>query len=407
MNKSKKDVAILCQYFYPEHVSSATLPTQLAQGLSERGLSVEVFTGYPSEYIDSNKEFSAEIGTVRINRIKYTSFDNKTKLGRLLNFFSFFLSMCRKIFKLKNYKRIIVYSNPPILPLIPYITKKLFKVKFTFVAFDIYPDNALKMKGIKPNGLIHKTMNFVNHRVYSNAENVVLLGSESKEYIIKNKIATKESNLTVIPNWFTGDENIIEATIENNEFKKMREQYKLIILYSGNMGAFQDLDTILEGVKKFKGSTDVLFLFSGHGKKFDEVKKVLREEGIENSKVFGFLKGQDYTDILAVSDVCLVSLEKGIEGLGVPSKTYGYMAAGKSVISIMSGGTDISRDLLEWNCGHNILQGDSKGIVKIINNYLVLPSMLKVEGENAKRLYNEKYCKNISIEKYYKLMIKN
>ena len=55
------------------------------------------------------------------------------------------------------------------------------------------------------------------------------------------------------------------------------------------------------------------------------------------------LLGSDYTDILKISDVCLVSLAAGIEGIGVPSKTYGYLAAGKPVLAIMSDKTDIAK----------------------------------------------------------------
>ena len=115
---------------------------------------------------------------VTIKRVKYTAYNNKTKFGRISNFFSLFLSMFTKFFYLRKFKTIIVYSNPPILPLITYLLKKIYGTEFIFVAFDIYPDNALKIKAIKENGMIHKLMNFINNRVYSNASNIVLLGNE-------------------------------------------------------------------------------------------------------------------------------------------------------------------------------------------------------------------------------------
>ncbi|MGM2834114.1 glycosyltransferase WbuB, partial [Bacillus cereus group sp. Bce025] len=40
----------MCQYFYPEYVSSATLPTELAEDLIEKALSVDILCGYPKEY---------------------------------------------------------------------------------------------------------------------------------------------------------------------------------------------------------------------------------------------------------------------------------------------------------------------------------------------------------------------
>lgn len=46
----KKDILIMCQFFYPSYVSSAMLPYQTALELVSEGFSVDVLTGYPKEY---------------------------------------------------------------------------------------------------------------------------------------------------------------------------------------------------------------------------------------------------------------------------------------------------------------------------------------------------------------------
>lgn len=405
MSLIKKDVAILCQYFYPEHVSSATLPTELAVGLKERGVNIEVICGYPNEYVDE-KQTSLPIihEGVPIHRVKYSTFNNKSKFGRIFNFFSLFIAMLSKIFYMRKFNKIIVYSNPPILPLMPYVLKKVLGIDFIFVAFDIYPDNALKVKGIKEGGLIHKLMNFINRRVYKNADSIVLLGREMKDYVLNNDIAVTAENLTVIPNWFTGEDILNKNEIINEEFLKIRNDYNLVVSYSGNMGSFQDLETILKGISRFKNSTEVFFLFSGHGNKLNMVKEYLVSNDIKNAKVNGFLKGQDYSDFLEVSDLCLVSLQKGIEGLGVPSKTYGYLAAGKPVLSIMKYETDIAQDIAEFNCGINILQGDIDGFVNAVNLYKNNPTKRAVDSKASRNLYEAKYTKDINVQKYYCLL---
>ena len=403
----KKDIGILCQYFYPEHVSSATLITELALGLNNRGIDVSVVCGYPQEFVsDNNKEIQVNeiLEGVAIKRVKYTTFNNKSKFGRIFNFFSLFLSMLTKFFYLRKFKKIIVYSNPPILPLITYLLKKVYGTEFIFVAFDVYPDNALKINSIKENGLIHKLMNFINRRVYSNASTIILLGNEMKDYVLSHKIAMSSKNLKVIPNWFSNEKNIGSLLVVNNEFKKIRENNKFIVLYSGNMGPVQDMETILQGILNFKNHEDIFFIFSGHGSKVEYVKSFLENNKINNARVFGFLQGQDYADVLSISDVCLVSLEKGIEGLGVPSKTYGYLAAGKPVISIMNHQTDISKDLDEFKCGVNIIQGDLVGFENAINRYFINLSLMEVESLNARKLYETKYMKDLNIDKYYELI---
>ena len=221
---------------------------------------------------------------------------------------------------------------------------------------------------------------------------------------MSHNIAKNSKNLIVIPNWFSDEKSVQSTQVVNNEFLEIKKKYKFIVLYSGNMGEVQDMKTILQGILSFKNQKDIFFIFSGHGTKVEYVKRFLRNNEITNSKVFGFLEGQDYADVLSISNLCLVSLEKGIEGMGVPSKTYGYLAAGKPVLSIMSHETDIAKDLSKFECGLNILQGDIIAFENGINRYLLNLPLVEVESENARRLYEIKYTKDINIDKYYKII---
>ena len=86
----EKNVLLLCQYFYPEHVSSAILPAQLAEDLAESGHDVSVICGWPQEYHDGNSVPQRETYKgINIYRLKYGNFNNKSKFGRMINFFSF------------------------------------------------------------------------------------------------------------------------------------------------------------------------------------------------------------------------------------------------------------------------------------------------------------------------------
>ncbi|PTI84778.1 glycosyltransferase WbuB, partial [Mammaliicoccus vitulinus] len=88
--KTKK-ILILCQYFYPEYVSSATLPTQMAEDLVDKGIKIDVMCGWPYEYSQSHKTLKKEkYNGINIRRLKYAQFNNKSKIGRLINFFSLF-----------------------------------------------------------------------------------------------------------------------------------------------------------------------------------------------------------------------------------------------------------------------------------------------------------------------------
>ncbi|MFD1904493.1 hypothetical protein ACFSQ7_11165 [Paenibacillus rhizoplanae] len=46
-----------------------------------------------------------------------------------------------------------------------------------------------------------------------------------------------------------------------------------------------------------------------------------------------------------------MSLERGVEGMSVPSKTYSYLAAGRPLLAIMSSTTDISMKIIDNAAG--------------------------------------------------------
>lgn len=399
----KKNVLLLCQYFYPEHVSSAILPAQLAEDLAESGHDVSVICGWPQEYHDGNSVPKRETYKgINIYRLKYGNFNNKNKFGRMINFFSFFMSALMKLPEIMKYQVVMVYSNPPILPLIGYWAKKLAKIKLVFIGFDLYPDNAIAINAISPDGAISRMMKYINKRVYLNADQVIAISSDMKNYMLEAHKELDEERTVVIPNWYTGEIDH-SGIIKNCEFKKLRETYQLIILYTGNMGEAQELDTIVDSIINMNKSgkyKNVLFVFTGHGSKKDKIEQKLNNAGVSNTKFFGFLKGQDYKDILNISDVCLVSLKKGIEGLGVPSKTYGYLAYGKPVISIMSDETELAKNITAYKAGFNVIQNDVDGFITSIESFLANEKLAKDYGKNSLRLHNDLYKKSISQEKY-------
>ena len=90
--KKKKDILFLCQFFYPEYISSAQLPFDTVLALKKAGFSVDVLCGYPREYSASeNVPVTEVVDGVTIRRLKYIQLDRSGFLGRLVNYFSFTL----------------------------------------------------------------------------------------------------------------------------------------------------------------------------------------------------------------------------------------------------------------------------------------------------------------------------
>lgn len=405
--KHKKDILFLCQFFYPEYISSATLPYDTAKVLCQEGFGVDVLCGYPKEYNNGEKVALKENHEgIEIRRLRYMQIKRSNILGRLINYFSFTASVLTQFFRIRQYESVIVYSNPPILPLVASLAHKVFGTKIIFVSYDIYPEIAIKTNTISENSVISKAMNLINHSLYKNLTKVVALSHDMKKYLLENRVDLKEDQVTVIPNWYE-DKPVKKSrkSYENPLFNEIKAKDRLVVSYFGNMGTAQDLDTLIEAMKRLKNDPNIVFMFAGHGNKLPKLKQTIRQEEIKNAYIFDFLHGDDFQDALTISDSFVVTLNDELTGLAVPSKTYSYLAARKPVISIMSKETDISKDLVENKAGYSIEVGDVRRLVSAIQDLGKYPEMRKVMGENAYKIFKQKYTTNISMEKYVDMMI--
>ncbi|ARI76254.1 glycosyltransferase family 4 protein [Halobacillus mangrovi] len=403
--RKKGDVLFLCQYFYPEYVSSATLPFDTAVALSESGLKVGALSGYPKEYFKSETKVPLKETHkgIKIKRLKYIQLKRSNFIGRLINYFSFTVSVILNFDEIIKYKSVIVYSNPPILPLVPTIAKKFFKTKMVFVSYDVYPEMAFATNATKEGSFISKIMNLVNKVVFNQVDKVVALSHEMKNYLVNNRnIASAQ--VEVIPNWYEDKAIHTEESFPSaNTFNSLKKDGDLIVSYFGNMGVCQDLDTIVEAIRQVKSNSKIKFIFAGHGNKMDHLKNIVKSENMENVFVYDFLHGQDFQDALNISNCFLVSLAKGLKGLAVPSKTYSYMAAGKPVISIMDRESDIAEDLIENNAGYALEVGESQKLVNALEELLHDKDKRKRMGDNCRTVFASKYTKEHSTRKYVKM----
>ena len=397
--KPRKDILFLCQFFYPEYISSAQLPYDTVRALKAAGFTVDALCGYPHEYLDgADIPVREEVDGVLIRRLKYIQMDRKGLLGRLVNYFSFTFMVLLNLFRLANYKAVVVYSNPPILPWIASWAKVLFGTKLIFVSYDLYPEVATVTGTLAEGNPICRLMNHINKCVFRRADHVVALGSEQREYILKHRGIAPEK-VSVIPNWYK-DQGECVRNIENNLFRDVAKG-RFVVSYFGNMGTMQDMKTILGAIRELREDKTVFFLFAGHGNKMDRLRQIVEEEGIRNVSIHKFLHGQDFQDALAISDCALVSLEKGATGLCVPSKTYSYMMQGIPLLAIMDEG-DIVRDI-EAGAGLWVRNGESEKLAQAIRELKSDPEKLAGMRKTCRSLYLEKYTTDICTEKYVSL----
>lgn len=395
----KRDALFLLQYFYPEYISSATLPYDIAKKLAEEGYSIDVLCGYPYEYTDENKSpLKEKINNINIHRVRYIRLARNKTIGRIINFLSLTFSIFLRFFKMRKFKTIFVFSNPPVLPLVAAWAAKVFKCKLVFVAYDLYPEVAIKTNSLSEKGIITKFMNYINKVVYKHASAVVALSSEMKQYITDNRNIA-ENKIHIIPNWYKDEFCDTNETVGNIFDDVVKERF--VVGYFGNMGIAQDMEPIKKAIEFYKNHTDICFLLSGHGSKHEEIKQMIKNENINNAYIYGFLKGSDYNDALKISDCAIISLKKGLSGLCVPSKTYGYMMQQLPILAIMDH-SDIVNDTLKGS-GYHIVDNSPEKLIEAINLLKNNPDDCRMRAETSRNIYLNKYTSDICLNKYSEL----
>ncbi|OTN75856.1 hypothetical protein A5886_000932 [Enterococcus sp. 8G7_MSG3316] len=284
----KRDILFMCQFFYPEYVSSALLPYQTALGLRKKKMTVDVLCGFPKEYVNQGEEVAKKeiFNGINIIRKKYIQLGRKNFFSRLINYFSFTFVMMMNLYKCRSYKVIVVYSNPPILPIVSIVAKIIFDCKIVFIAYDLYPEIAEKTKTISKNSSISKIMQIINKQLFRRVDKVVALSNEMKKFIVSER-QISENKVEVIANWATEDEHICSSL--SHEFNQIRKEYDLIVSYFGNMGTAQDIDTILQTIANKKIPKDrIAFLFAGHGNKRGQIRNVIEKNSLSNCYLFEY-----------------------------------------------------------------------------------------------------------------------
>lgn len=398
----KRDILFLGQYFYPENNSSATLPADTARYLAKCGFTVDALVGFPGEYSkEADIPLEETIDGVHIRRIRYLRAARAKKLGRLINYLSFVLSAMLHVFQLRKYKSVIVYSNPPLLPIVAVVGNILFGTKIVFVAYDIYPEVAYASGNIRLGSAIDKAMKWINSMLYRRASKVVALTEEMRQFLLQNRPVLTPDRVTVIANW--AHEKTSQADAAAFQAFGYQEE-TFVVSYFGNLGICQDVETMLGAAEILKEESNIRFLIVGHGSKMQYVEDSCREKRLENVQLLNFLTGKRFEQAVAISSCCIVSLEKGLKGMCAPSKFYSYLQGGKPVLAVVEEGSYLQEEVEREQIGKAVTLLDAEGLATAIREMAADSKVCAAMGRRAQALYNAQYAMENGTAKYGQLL---
>lgn len=397
-------VVILSQYFFPELISTGQLLTELAEDLVDLGCVVRAVAGQPTYYGSSRVPTEIEHHGIKILRVWNTQLEKNSVIGKILNSASFFLGSVLKSSALSRESVMVVVTNPPILPFVPYLLSLLGRSKYVCLIHDVYPDVAVRLGYLGSRSILCRLWETMNRRVMAGASAVVVLGRDMEEKVREKMDRSGWSKIWVIPNWSDGDA-IRPVAKEGNPFflEIGLSSSTFVVQYSGNMGLSHNLETIVDAARRLQDLA-ITFLFIGGGGKRETIETMVANLKLDNVRFLPYQPKEKLRYSLGCADVSLVCLDEGVEGLSVPSKYYGILASGRPVIAMMRERSEIAMSVRESGCGYVVPPRDSEELAARIRHLYDHPDVALEMGKRARQSLEKQYSRKVIAGKYFELL---
>lgn len=391
--------------FYPEISGTSQVLTDLAVSLAREGFRVKVYTSQPHYYEKHEKLPGRETyNGVEIFRIPSTRFNKNFRTGRVLNWASFAFSAFWALLREKSRYPILLVSSPPVLPFVGWLIRCLKRRRFVFLVHDVYPDIGVKLGFFRENGPTAKLWKILNQKTYDSASRVIALSEDMAE-LIKAQIPEERRNgkIEVIHHW--ADEELFRSIPREENFflKQNALPFDFLVQYSGNIGFNHDLESLVEAARALR-DLSIGFLFIGEGGKKEKLQEMVKQYSLSNVRFFPFQPREMLPYSLSASDLSVVTLEKGLEGMAVPSKFYPILAAGRPVLAIMRENCDLAKFIRNYDCGIVIPQGEPKRLIGFLREAYGDRGKIRKMGENARHCLLMNFTRTKAVRRYQEIL---
>ncbi|WP_341876741.1 glycosyltransferase family 4 protein [Defluviitalea saccharophila] len=408
-----KKILMVLNYFYPEYASTGQLMTELCREIQNE-FHITVIAAMPSYTAEKQTEVYNKIQydqyeNIRIIRVPVTKIDKTNKKSRLKYIFSYFINALKVILKEEKYDIIFTISQPPILGgWLGTLGKLLKRNKLIYCIEDFNPEQ-IEAVGYSKKKWLTELARYLDNLTCKYADQIIVVGRDMKSTLLKRISAINEEKISVINNWIN-EEEVYPLTKDHFKVQEFINRHnlsnKFIIMYSGNIGLYYDLENIIKVIEKFKTYQDMQFVFIGEGAKKQELIQYVETHRMENVLFLPYQPKEDIIYSLNAADLHLVTNQKGIKGVSVPSKIYGVMAVGKTILGILEKDSEAEILIRESQCGIVVDPQDYKSIEESIRNLYNHREQLESIGVRGRKYLEEHLKMKDSIDMYRKLFHK-
>lgn len=322
---------------------------------------------------------------VRIFRVGIL-FSKKTLVARALGYALMIPGLLLKALRLPRHDVVVTKTDPPMLVVIGPIIKATKGSRPIHWAQDLYPEVAEECGVLPKGGFLAGILRRLSTWGIQRHDLTLAVGRCMAERLVGRGISSEA--IRVVPN--AGIEGGIEPFQHGaSAFRKIHGIGDVfVIMYSGNMGRAHDFTTILAAARRLQEQEEknILFLFVGEGPEESLIRREVFARKLENIRFLSPQPAATLSESLGTGDLHLVTMKEGMEGLVVPSKFYGVMAAARPTLFVGSKDSEVARMILEHGIGQVIIPGDDATLAEAILCYRDHPDRVEREGRMAREV---------------------
>lgn len=338
----------------------------IATQLAADGHDVTVLTAQPS-YTMATAQIKMprrqELDGFQVKRVRLLPESKSNYALRAINMLLFMGAIFSHIlFRQKKncYNRVMASTMPPVLVAATARTcAHLRGGQFVYHMMDIYPEIALT-SGMAKKNLLTNLLARIDGNNCAKAERVIVLSSDMRDAIAAR--GNSVDNVEVLNNFqlesFDG-EGCMPQGLEKPEGS-------FRILFAGNLGRFQGLETVIEAIALLDDFPAIRFdlLGDGAGRKSLEALAGPRL----NQRVFfhGYQPIENTIHVIKTADLGLIALNPNIYRYAYPSKTMTYLGVGAPILLVIEAESELAQMVEKERIGYHAPQGNPQALADVI-----------------------------------------
>lgn len=299
--------------------------------------------------------------------------------------------------KVKSHDALFIVTNPSTLLIIASLIVILKRCNLTVLVYDVFPENYAVVSCASKKTFTYKALVKIFNYSYCSAKTLISIGDDMTS-LLRAKLPKYKGKIIKITNWSETNEVVPNKNYKNEIITCHGLQDKTIFAFAGNIGRLQNIQFLVDTFNQYIPS-EAHLLFIGGGAMVDYVKSAARRKNANVTYAGTFPRGEQ-AKFLNACDIAIVSLAEGMHGLGVPSKAYNIMAAGKPILFVGEEGSEIYKMVNKHKIGWETLPGNREKLAETVDYILANPDEIKQKGVLARQLSVRKYNKNLILKKY-------